>query len=338
MKNFGRLFVSGLPAAILLLAAGCHREEARVNLAFPENFNGKTVDLVSFEDSTVLASAPITQGASAFILQASDSLRMPLLAQLMVDGRVKGYYVVEDGEASWADTLNVASGTPLNDRFGELIKEMAEAEEAEDFDLLADFAEKKYNENKDNIFSSFFGVEWLKWADPLKVDSLLAEAPDNFKNSRRAARYINFARLRAKTAPGQPIADFEGSDSNGRRITLKDCVAPGKYTLVDFMASWCPYCIKDMPKLKDIAARYKEKGLNVVSVAVRDTPEATKGAVEKHGIDWDVVYDAQKRPYDLYGFSGIPHYMLIGPDGKILLRDGSLDKLGQQMDKLWLNK
>ena len=327
-----------LPLAMAAIISGCAKKEAGLTLNFPDEYNGERVDLVSFEDSVTVASADITGGKATFLLSESDSLKMPVLAQFMVNGRIKGYYVIEDGSAEWCDTLSVAKGTPLNDKLNALIHELDEAEEAEDFNLLADFAEKKYNENKDNILASFFGVEWLKWADPLKVDSLLNEAPARFKDSKRASRYIKYARLRAKTAPGMPYADFEGTNAAGEDITLSQYVEPGKYTLVDFMASWCPYCIKDMPKLKSISEQYKGNGLNLVSVAVRDEHQATQGAVERHGINWNVVYDAQKRPYELYGFSGIPHYMLIGPDGKILFREGSLDLLRTKLESLWEKK
>ncbi|MBD5176873.1 MAG: TlpA family protein disulfide reductase [Bacteroidales bacterium] len=326
-----RLKVATYGVAIMLLGggilSGCSREKAEVSLQFPEEFNGKNVELISFNDSTVIASAPIAEGGSAFTLLSSDSLAMPVLAQIVVDGRVKGYYVIEEGQASWKSGDAVAKGTSLNERFASLMQSLDEAEEAENFDQLTALAEKNYNENKENLFGPYFGVEWLKWADPLKVDSLLKDAPADFKDSRRAQRYIQFARLRAKTAPGQPIADFEGADVEGKRIKFSDYIQPGKYTLVDFMASWCPYCIKDMPKIKEIQSRYKDNGLEIVSVAVRDEPSATAMAVEKHGIDWLVVYDAQKRPYDLYGFSGIPHYMLVGPDGRIVARSMKLEEI-----------
>ncbi len=321
--------------AIGLVVAGglyaCGSKEAKVNLEFPEDFNGKTLDLISFNDSTVIATTQIAGGKAAFILNESDSLAMPVLAQFVVDGRVKGYYVIEPGEASWCDTVRVAQGTPENARFAELLSQLKAADEAEDFDALTSISERIYNENKDNIFGPYFGIEWLKWADPLKVDSLLNEAPAEFKNSKRAAGYIDFARLRARTAPGQPYADFAGKNAAGKDIKLSEYVTPGKYVLVDFMASWCPYCIKDMPEIKRIFADNKDKGLEIVSVAVRDEPEATAGAVKKHGIEWNVVYDAQKRPYDIYGFSGIPHYMLIGPDGKIAARSMKLSDIDRKL-------
>lgn len=311
--------------ALAVMMGACGSKEAKVNLQFNDEFAGKTLDLITFNDSTVVATTQIgPDGSAAFILEdGADGMRFPVLAQFVVDGRVKGFYVIEPGEAVWSDTLSVAQGTESNARFAELLHTLDAADEAEDFAMLTGIAEKRYNENKENIFGPYFGVEWLKWADPLKVDSLLAEAPASFKDSKRAARYIQFARLRAKTAPGQPYADFSGENANGEPMEFSDYVSKEGYTLVDFMASWCPYCIKDMPKLKEAASKYAGK-VKLVSVAVRDTPEATKGAVEKHGITWDVVYNAEKRPYDLYGFSGIPFYMLIGPDGRIVARSQTL--------------
>ncbi len=311
-----------------LLFAGtlvsCSPKKANVSLEFPEDFNGKTIDLVSFNDSTLIATADITENKASFQLIESDSLQMPVLAMFMVDGRVKGYYVVEPGDATWTLGQNVAEGTDMNISFKSLLTELDEADEAEDFDAIIAISEKNYNDNKDNVFGPYFGVEWLKWADHQKVDSLLAEAPASLKDSKRAQHYIKFARLRAKTAPGQPYVDFEGNDADNNTVKLSDYIIPEHYTLVDFMASWCPYCIKDMPKIKEIYAKHKDKGLEVVSVAVRDEHDATARAVEKHGIDWNVVYDTQRRPYDLYGFSGIPHYMLIDPDGNIVMRSSNL--------------
>lgn len=318
----------------ITVVSSCRPSEARVNLNFSDDFEGKMVDLITFEDSLVLASVEIREGGASFSLIEGDSLKWPVLAQFVVDGRVKGFYVIERGDAEWADTLVVAQGTVMNEQFSEMIKGLNEAEDAEDFATLTAIAEKLYNENKHTAIGSYFGVEWLKWADPQKVDSLLAEAPEGFRKSKRAERYIQYARLRARTAPGMPYSDFAGSDSEGNPIRFSKYIATDGITLVDFMASWCPYCIKDMDKLKSLSKRYKGEGLNLVSVAVRDLPEATAAAVKKHDISWPVIFDAQKRPYDLYGFSGIPHYILIGADGKILMRSESLIKIEEAIPEL----
>lgn len=331
--KFHKILATAAIGILLLTVAACEDKTAEVNLQFDKEYAGQTLDLITFNDSTVLATTQISPDGTAIfkLKEGEDTPEFPVLAQFVVDGRVKGFYVIEPGKATWADSLSVAQGTPMNEKFAELLHNLDAADEAEDFTMLTAISEKQYNENKDNIFGPYFGVEWLKWADPLKVDSLLKEAPASFKDSKRAERYIKFAQLRAKTAPGKPYADFAGKDKDGNDIMLSDYVSKDGYTLIDFMASWCPYCIKDLPKIKDVAEKYADKNVKVVSVAVRDTPEDTKAAVEKHGITWDVVYDAQKRPYDLYGFSGIPHYILIGPDGKIVARSQTLSEVTEKL-------
>lgn len=299
----------------------------------PERFEGKTIELISFEDSIPLAATTITNGQASFETVESDSVKFPLLAQLVVDGRVKGFYVIEPGKAR-LDSTDVAVGTPLNDRLGQLMARLDSADATGDMDFYVLTAEKIYNENKENTLGSYFGIEWLKYADPAKVDSMMKEAPKHLRESRRAEHYLYFARLRTKTSPGKQYTDFTGEDAKGNPVNLSRYVNHDGYTLVDFMASWCPYCIKDMPKLKALQEEYGSKGLKIVSVAVRDKSEDTAAAVERHGIDWDVVYNTGKAPYDIYGFSGIPHYILIGPDAKIIARSESLDKIQISLRKI----
>ena len=47
-----------------------------------------------------------------------------------------------------------------------------------------------------------------------------------------------------------------------------------------------------------------------------------------------MVYNTQRTPYDLYGFTGIPHHMLIGPDGTILSRGESLAQIEQMLEQV----
>ena len=317
-----------------LLAGACSKKESRLEMNFSDKFEGKTVELVSFEDSTILKSGIVSDGR--LIFDNTDLLGAgPKLAQVMIDGRVRAFLVVEEGTAQLADTMSVAQGTPLNDRFLSLIGEMDSVENLNDMIKYTEFAEVKYNANKDNPLGTYFGVEWMKYAEPQRVDSMLREAPESFRSIPRVEKYAAFARLRAKTAPGQPFVDFSATQPDGSVQTLASFVRPGRYTLVDFWASWCPYCIKELPELKELYSRYKEKGLDIVGVAVRDKVEDTEASVAKHGIDWDVLYNAQRIPYDIYGFSGIPHLMLIGPDGKIVARGESAAQTATRLEAIF---
>lgn len=323
-------YVNLLPLVLCVASlAGCQsRRESKIEISLPERFDGKQIELISYEDSVVLAKDTVTNGHAEFTTMPSDSVRLPLLAQLVIDGRVRGFYVIEPGVAH-LDSLKGVSGTPLNDRLANLMSRMDSVDATGDMEAYTAMAEKIYNENKENVLGGYFGIEWLKYADPMKIDSAMQSAPARLRESRRARHYITFGKLRAQTAPGQKYVDFSGDDSNGQPVNISRYIVPGKYTLVDFMASWCPYCIKDFKTLRELQEKYSDKGLNLVSVAVRDKPEDTAAAVERHGLDWNVVYNTGRKPYDIYGFSGIPHYMLIGPDGTIEARGETLSKIAE---------
>jgi hypothetical protein len=68
---------------------------------------------------------------------------------------------------------------------------------------------------------------------------------------------------------------------------------------------------------------------------VRDKAEDTKASVEKHGLKWNVMYNAERIPYNIYGFTGIPHLMLLGPDGVIISRGESTKQLATRLEAIY---
>lgn len=307
------------------MAASCTEKKASLEAAFPDKFEGSRVELISFQDSIIMAIDTIRNGKVTFSAVESDSLRFPLLAHLNIDGRTRAYWVIEEGVATLAaDSMSSALGTPLNDRLTGYFHQLDSVESLDDMNRYVDFAASVYNREKNTPLASYFGMEFIKFADASRVDSIMKDAPEDFRNCHRTAHYLKFARLRAATSKGKQYSDLAGEDAEGNPVRLSSFVKPGKYTLLDFMASWCPYCIKDFPRLKAFGEEYSSKGLEIVSIAVRDTPEDTRAAVARHGMTWPVIYNTGRAPYDIYGFSGIPHYILIGPDGKILERSESL--------------
>lgn len=315
----------------MLALASCGSKESKLEVEFPSKFEGKDVELLNYLDSTVIGTSRIAEGRAEFITVPGER---PAMMQIMVEGRVQGYYIAEQGTALITDSTAIATGTPLNDRFRTLMATLDSIENLDDMDKYAAYAEKAYNENRETAIGDFFAVEWLKFADPSKTDSLLAKASPALRESKRVKHYAAFARRRAATSPGVRYTDVEGENASGKKTRLSALVTPGKYTVVDFWASWCPYCIKEIPELKRLLSDFGKQGLDIVGVAVRDLPEDTRLTAGKHGIDWKILYNTQKAPYDVYGFSGIPHHILIGPDGVIISRGENVAQLRTRLERL----
>lgn len=299
-----------------------------------DKFEGQTIELINFLDSTSLATAVIENGNAVIELPSGE----PIFTALLIDGRTRAFYVSEPGVASVNDSTNAATGTPLNDKFASLLTTLDSIEDLDDTPAYVEFARDAYNDNQDNPIGSYFGVEWIRFADRKTSDSLLVSAPSALRESPKTQRYLQLAALRDATAPGKMYSDLDGEDANGNPVLLSAYVTPGKYILVDFWASWCPYCIKEMPDLVSLYNDFSPVGLEIVGVAVRDSVDDSKAAIYKHNISWPVIFNTQRRPYDVYGFSGIPHHMLIDPEGIIISRGENVAQIRERLENLNLGK
>ena len=137
-----------------------------------------------------------------------------------------------------------------------------------------------------------------------------------------------------KTAVGQPAPAFELEDLDqpGQKLTLASF--KGKYVLVDFWATWCGWCVKELPSTHKVYEAYKGKGLEILSLSADPKAELVATFRKKPGMPmpwkhgWLGVGATQNAAVTAFGVSGFPSLFLIGPDGKILAKGGSLREAG----------
>lgn len=162
----------------------------------------------------------------------------------------------------------------------------------------------------------------------------IVEGVGDMLDSLTVASYKQKALSMEKTAPGQMFTDFSVKMSNGKTVKLSDYVGKGDYVVLDFFASWCGPCRREMPTLKGIYEKYNGKGLKVVGLAVWDEPADTKKCVKELALPWTIIDNAQSEATEIYGVSGIPHIIVFAPDGTILARDLRGNDLAAKVDEL----
>ena len=111
--------------------------------------------------------------------------------------------------------------------------------------------------------------------------------------------------------------------------TFEDFVGAGKYTLVDFWASWCGPCRKETPNVVAVYEKYRDKGLVVIGIPINDKEDAMIQAMKDLNIHYPQLIDPSMALADKFHVEGIPHIILFDPEGNIVaagLREAQIEE------------
>jgi peroxiredoxin len=109
--------------------------------------------------------------------------------------------------------------------------------------------------------------------------------------------------------------DFSLTDLNGKSLNLSSF--KGRPILLNFWASWCPYCRKERAHLNKLHEDFTDKKLVIISVSIDKSLAQVKSFMKKHPAEFPVLWDHTGKVSSTYNVSALPTSYLINSDGII---------------------
>ena len=331
----------------------------RINGIAPADANGQWVYLYK----------PSGQGASDSVQIANGRFTLEravaedgLIAHLVIPRSYNLSFIPEEGIIKADLAAIAATGTALNDLHAQKAKAREALETETRGRLKAIRADKNLDdkakeEAQEKIVNEFYGkIKPLAEADlkehsndaiglialqtllgmedvnVAKAEALLQQAGDRLRAEESITKMVARLRRVEATQAGAQFVDFEGVDDANKAVRLSDYVGKGHYVLVDFWASWCGPCRREIGHLKKVRDAYTDKGLVILGTVVWDEMEDHLKAMKELEITWPQIFNKTEAT-ELYGIAGIPQIILFDPAGKIVARDLRGEEINKLLDK-----
>ncbi len=143
-------------------------------------------------------------------------------------------------------------------------------------------------------------------------------------------------------APARPDTyfDIEQNTPEGKSVSLRSVVEnpQNKYVLLDFWASWCKPCMREVPHLKEAYDAYRTKGFEIYAVSLDEEEARWTEAIASNGMSWIHVSDLggfENGAAAVYGVRSIPsNYLIETATGRIVASDLRGAALGEELGRL----
>jgi peroxiredoxin len=174
-------------------------------------------------------------------------------------------------------------------------------------------------------------LKWIEEAVKLKYKKYYRfdnEEYELLKGDKRFDELI--AKMKENVGFGKPPKDFTITSLNGESLTLSKM--KGKVVLIDFWATWCSPCVKEIPNLKKAYEQFKDKGFEIIGISMDFDKKRLETFIKKENVQWPISWSGKgwkDETRELYGVTSIPSMWLV--DKKGVLR--GFDLKGEELQK-----
>lgn len=183
-----------------------------------------------------------------------------------------------------------------------------------------EFIEKNFTGEVGDLLLAKMAYDLIVYENNIRSGKVIIDKYLARSKSKEYSDNLNAVYTKAsKFAPGQPALEFNYADLNGKMVSLKDF--RGKVVYLDLWASWCGPCLREIPDTKKLEEELKGKDVVFLCVSVDRDEDAWKKTVkekEMPGIHLICKGDFESEIAKLYNVKGIPRYILIDKNGKIV--------------------
>ena len=156
-----------------------------------------------------------------------------------------------------------------------------------------------------------------------RVERIVERFDSSFRNSYYVAQMKQFAENDRLLTAGKVFPDFQVFDTLGKTYTLADF--KGKYLFVEFSASWCGWCKKEIPHIRKAYEHLKDRNIVFITMMMDTEREQWIRDMKREEIGWLCLTDLKgmkKSPLvDAYNLRGLPDSFVVDPEGYIIRRE-----------------
>jgi len=289
------------------------------------SFKGVTKEQPRMGLVTFIDSLKNIQAVTSVIIEPGKILIEPG-DRMMIGGTVKNndFQSFMDNQHSIYDTLksmNLTGPTEKSNRLVERLKKI------------------NYNFIKDNITNQIGEVllvsAWDALDESLILD-LLSQTKPEFRDGETGTKMKMYLK-RGGPIVGEDYLDIKLKNPEGVEFAISDYIGKNKLVLIDFWASWCGPCRREMPSIVDAYKKYKDKGFEIVGISLDENAESWKAMIDRYGMIWPQMSDLggwKSEAALTYSVTSIPATYLVDQDGKVVAKNLSGSSLLNKLDEI----